>query len=230
MRILGLNKTTLLDYPSQVAACIFTGGCNFRCPFCHNSDIVLMDNDTHTYEEDEIIDFLIMRKKVLTGVCISGGEPTLNLDLPYFIERIKGIGYRVKLDTNGTNPGMLEALINNGLIDYCAMDIKNSPEKYPATAGNEYIDVSHISRSVELLKASPIDYEFRTTVVGEFHDKSDMEAIGKWIEGAKAYYIQSYTHSDKVLQKGLHAHSLQTLEAFVKICQKYVPNSALRGV
>lgn len=236
MLILGLNKTTLLDYPDRVAATLFTGGCNFRCPYCHNRDIVLKNEAVVPYEESEVFSFLEKRRRVLTGVCITGGEPTLHPDLPDFIRRIRESGYCVKLDTNGSNPEMLEALIGDGLIDYCAMDIKNSPAKYGLTVGLDgqalsSFDLSAIKASVKILVSQrTIPYEFRTTIVRELHEKEDMLAIAQWIAGADAYFLQSYTDSEGVLCRGFHAHSEETLRSYASLCQKFVPNTSLRGI
>lgn len=235
MLILGLSKTTLLDYPGSVAATLFTGGCNFRCPFCHNGNIVRKDKSLIPLLEEEIFSFLQKRRNVLTGVCITGGEPTLHPDLPDLITQIKELGYLVKLDTNGTNPQMLHDLIHAGLIDYCAMDIKNSPEKYGATTGfsteHSKFDLTDIESSVRIIMhQKQIPYEFRTTIVREFHDEADILAIAQWISGAKAYFLQSYTDSDGVLCKGFHAHSEETLQAYAALCRQFVPNTILRGV
>lgn len=236
MLVLGLNKTTLLDYPGRVAATLFTGGCNFRCPYCHNKDIVLMNEAIASYDESELFAFLEKRKRVLTGVCITGGEPTLHPDLPDLIRRIKELGYCVKLDTNGSNPQMLERLIADGLIDYCAMDIKNSPAKYGITVGLDSQDAADFDRSAInasvriLITQQTIPYEFRTTIVRELHEEEDMLAIAQWIAGADAYFLQSYTDSEGVLCRGFHAHSEETLRSYASLCQKFVPNTALRGI
>lgn len=235
MFILGLTKTTLLDYPGHVAATIFTGGCNFRCPYCHNGDIVLKNKSLVPLTPDEVFAFLKKRQNVLTGVCITGGEPTLNPDLPDLIKQVRELGYLVKLDTNGTNPQMLHSLIHTGLIDYCAMDIKNVPEKYGITAGLNGspagLDLSAIEESIQIImRQKLIPYEFRTTIVREFHDESDMSAIAQWIAGADAYFLQSYTDSDGVLCKGYHAHPGETLQKYASLCRRFVPNTVLRGV
>lgn len=229
MNILGLTKTTLLDYPEHVAATIFTGGCNFRCPFCHNRDIVFQNN-IEAIDIEEILSFLIKRKNILSGVCITGGEPTLNNDLGEFIQRIKDIGYKVKLDTNGSNPDMLQDLIDKGLIDYCAMDIKNSREKYAVTCGYPYLNIESIEKSKDiLLHQDKIEYEFRTTVVKELHSLEDMVNIAKWIQGAKHYFIQSYKDCEQVICKGYSAYEDEVLENIVKACSLYVADTRLRG-
>lgn len=237
MLILGLNKTTLLDYPEHVAATIFTGGCNFRCPFCHNKDIVfanesLASHQITPYTEEEILAFLRKRAGVLTGVCITGGEPTLQKDLPDFLARIKELGLLIKLDTNGYQPDVLRLLLNKGLIDYCAMDIKNSPEKYAVTTGLNSCNQSFIRESVSCLLSMSgyFPYEFRTTLVRELHTKDDMFVISEWLKGASAYYLQSYTDSEQVITRGFHAHSDETLKAFRDICLENIPNTQLRGI
>lgn len=231
MLILGLNKTTLLDYPEHVAATIFTGGCNFRCPFCHNKDLVFAQQIA-PYTEEEILAFLKKRAGILTGVCITGGEPTLQKDLPDFLAQIKDLGFLVKLDTNGYQPDLLHNLISNGLIDSCAMDIKNSPKKYAVTAGLSTCDLSRIQESVSCLLSltGHFNYEFRTTIVRELHSTEDMYAISEWLKGASAYYLQSYTDSDHVITPGFHAHSKQTLISFRDICLTNIPNTQLRGI
>ncbi|MBO5144762.1 MAG: anaerobic ribonucleoside-triphosphate reductase activating protein [Lachnospiraceae bacterium] len=236
MLILGLNKTTLLDYPNRVAATLFTGGCNFRCPYCHNKDIVRKSESITPVTDNELFSFLKKRCHVLTGVCITGGEPTLYSDLPEFIRRIKELGYLVKLDTNGTNPDMLQALIHDGLIDYCAMDIKNSPDKYGITIGlapdqAASFDLSPIHASIQLLMTQKrIPYEFRTTIVQELHEENDMCVISEWIAGAEAYFLQSYTDSEGVLCPGFHAHDEETLRAYAALCKPLIPNVMLRGI
>lgn len=230
MLILGLQKTTLLDYPGKVASTIFTGGCNFKCPYCHNRDLVIPPPDVLSYSEDEIFEHLLKKKKVLDGVCITGGEPTLHKDLPEFIHKIKDMGLLVKLDSNGTNPDMLEKLIAEGLVDYVAMDIKHCKEKYNSIACMNNFDIKAIESSVELLKEGKIDYEFRTTIMKECHELSDMASIGKWLSGAKAYYLQSYKESEQVINPIFSPHSTQVLETFVEALKQYVPNTNLRGI
>lgn len=245
MKILGFNKTTLLDYPGRVACTIFLGGCNFRCPFCHNKSIVLGsdagENTCQVYTKEDIFSFLKKRRNILTGVCITGGEPTINADLPDFIAQIKALGYKVKLDTNGTNPQMLATLIKDKLIDYCAMDIKNCLAKYDSSVSFEHSDVS-VSYDIDDIKKSAaillsqscteengFSYEFRTTLVSELHDEADLLAICQWIAGANAYYLQSYVESDGVFCKTFHAHDEDTLARFEYLCRTYIPSTHLRG-
>ena len=197
MLIKGLNKTTLLDYPGRVAATIFTGGCNFRCPFCHNGDLVLKPSIQDAYSEEEVLSFLQKRKNVLKGVCITGGEPTLQADLPVFMEKVKKIGYDIKLDTNGYQPQVLAELIGDGLVDYVAMDIKNSKEKYPETAGLNDLQIEKIEESVELLAGATIPYEFRTTVVDELHDEESFRGIT--YDGGYSLYWEMDCRMSKLL-------------------------------
>lgn len=199
--IVGFNKTTLLDYPGRVAATVFTGGCNFRCPFCHNGGLVLSPLSQESYSEEEILEFLKKRRNVLKGVCITGGEPALHADLPEFISEIKDLGYQVKLDTNGYAPKVLKKLLDEELLDYVAMDIKNCREKYALTAGREpdVFHVDKIDRSISILKEASVPYEFRTTVVKELHTREDMVKIAQWIKGCPRYFLQQYQDSENIL-------------------------------
>lgn len=230
MLILGLQKTTLLDYPGKVASTIFTGGCNFKCPFCHNRDLVFPPADALAYTEDEIFEHLKKKKKILDGVCITGGEPTLHKDLPAFIEKIKNLDLLVKLDSNGTNPTMLKQLVLSGLVDYVAMDIKQSQEKYNTIANMEHFNLKAIEESVQFLKQNHVDYEFRTTIMKECHEDDDIQAIGQWLEGANAYYLQSYKESEQVINPIFSPHTTETLQHFVEILKPYIPNTYLRGI
>ena len=229
MKIHGLQKLTLLDFPGRVACTVFLGGCDFRCPFCHNFELV--DGSAPAImDENELFAFLEKRRGLLDGVAITGGEPTLRADLPDLMRHIREMGYAVKLDTNGTHPDRLVDLLDGGLVDYVAMDIKNSPEKYAATAGLERIDLEPIRRSVRLLMASGVDHEFRTTVVDEFHEAADFEAIGAWIEGAKRYFLQAFIDRDSVPFGNLHAPSVEKLRQYEAVARRYVPDAQLRGV
>lgn len=230
MLILGLQKTTLLDYPGKVASTIFTGGCNFRCPYCHNRDLVIPPKDAFAYSIEEIFEHLNSKKKILDGVCITGGEPTLHKDLPDFIGKIKDLGLLVKLDSNGTNPDMLRSLIDNKLVDYIAMDIKQSKEKYNTIASMKSFDIYPIQKSIDVLMENKVPYEFRTTIMQECHTENDMHSIGQWLQGANAYYLQSYRESDQVINPIYSPHSAETLKSFVEILKPYIPNTYLRGV
>lgn len=227
MKILGLQKMTLLDYPSKVACTVFLGGCNFRCPFCHNASVVLMNNEEISTEE--FFSFLEKRKKLLDGVCITGGEPLVNGDTEDFIAKIHKMGYLVKLDTNGSFPERLKKLIDGGLIDYIAMDIKNSAENYEKTAGVE-INNDAIDESIRIIKESGVPYEFRTTVVKGLHTDEDFRKIGERIKGAEAYYLQKFRNSEDLLGGKFEEFSDEDMERFAEIVSQYVKNTQLRGM
>ncbi|WP_310605192.1 anaerobic ribonucleoside-triphosphate reductase activating protein, partial [Anaerosporobacter sp.] len=229
-QIHGFNKTTLLDYPKHLAATIFLGHCNFRCPFCHNSSLVLSPDMQPTLDTSEVLDTLKKRRAILEGVCITGGEPTLSKDLPSFIEAIKDIGLKVKLDTNGSNPLMLEQLLSCQLLDYVAMDIKNSRERYAETIGIENYPLETIDASIALIKNSSIPYEFRTTIVQEFHSLDDLLAIGKWLEGSKEYYLQLFLDSGDILSPGLHAPTRETMLEYQQALLSYFNTVGIRGM
>lgn len=230
VRICGLNKTTLLDYPGHVAATVFLGGCNFRCPFCQNGDLVLKPEGQPAVEKEEVMAFLRKRKGVLTGVCITGGEPTIERGLAELIEEVKNIGYLVKLDTNGYCPEVIRKLTEKGLVDYIAMDIKNDLKKYGETVGIQGIDAVRIMDSIRWIINGKMDYEFRTTVVKELHGREDMSAIGKAIKGAKAYFLQGYQESGGVIAPGFHAYGKEEMEELAEWVKPFVPNVQLRGV
>ena len=229
MVICGIQKLTLLDYPGKVACTIFTGGCNFRCPFCHNADLVT-EKPEEAVTGEEIFRFLKKRQGLLDGVCISGGEPLLWPDLEDFIREVRSLGYSVKLDTNGSMPDKLESLAEKGLLDYVAMDLKNSPERYGRTIGAEAYDVGNIDRSIRFLMSGEIPYEFRTTVVREFHQKADFEEMGRWIKGADQYFLQQFMDSGHVIAPGLHAYDEKILFQALEIVKKYVKTARIRGL
>ena len=231
MLIGGILKLTLLDYPSKVAATIFTSGCNFRCPFCHNAPLV-NDIDLNCFiEEEEVMSFLKKRVGILDGVVITGGEPTLMKDLPEFILRVKALGYAVKLDTNGTDPDMLEYLINNKMIDYVAMDIKNSLEKYHTTAGvSSSFDLEAVKRSASILMQNKVDFEFRTTVVSPFHTEADFESIGKWLKGDEKFFLQSFVVSGNLVGDGVFGATEEEMNTYCRILKRYVQNAQIRGI
>lgn len=230
MLLCAYQKTTLLDYPGHVAATVFTGGCNFRCPFCHNSPLALDPVNEANCSTEEFLHFLEKRKSILTGVCVTGGEPTLQADLPDFLRDIKDLGYLVKLDTNGYLPVVLEHLLEKKLIDYVAMDIKASPEKYALVTGVPGLDFSRIQASIELLKEASIPHEFRTTVVREYHEKADFLEIAKLLSPESLYFLQSFRDSENVMQKDLHSHSKETLEEILALVRPMLPKAALRGI
>lgn len=228
MTISGLQKMTLLDYPKHVACSVFLSGCNFSCPFCYNSSLICK-NDNSFISEDDFFAFLDKRKGKLDGVAITGAEPLLNPDIKDFIKKIKAKGFKVKVDTNGSFPKVLQSLIEEGLVDYVAMDIKNTYEKYHLTT-NSNVDISKIKESVNILLTSSIDYEFRTTVVKEFHTIDDFKTIANNIKGAKNYFLQSYQDKDSVLKKGLHPLGKEELENCLKVVNEIIKNASLRGV
>ncbi|MBS5570255.1 MAG: anaerobic ribonucleoside-triphosphate reductase activating protein [Clostridiales bacterium] len=229
MNIAGIQKLTLLDYPGLVACTVFTGGCNFRCPFCHNAELVVRSPTQAQLTEKNFWDFLESRRGLLDGVVISGGEPLLQDELAPFLYKVKEKGLRVKLDTNGSLPERLRALMEKGLLDCIAMDIKNSPQKYVRTAGTA-VDLEAIGSSIALLLEEKIPYEFRTTAVRELHEAEDFAEIGKWIRGARQYYIQCFRDSGNLLSDGLSAPSHEALEAFLAAARASVPQAELRGV
>lgn len=231
IRICGLQKTTLLDYPGHVAATIFLGGCNIRCPYCHNADLL----DIHCpsrYPQEEILAFLKKRAGILEGVCITGGEPTLQADaLADFIQHIRSLNLLVKLDTNGTRPAVIRQLAEDGLLNYIAMDIKAGPDNYARVCGLSRMDLEPVKESVAWLIAGTLPFEFRTTVVKGLHTASDFKAIGPWIKGCQNYYLQNYTASERVLKPGgFDSFSKDELLQFAGLVKPYVSNVALRGI
>ena len=230
MKIHGFQKLTLLDFPEKTAATVFTGGCNFRCPFCHNGDLVLAPASVEEIPMEEIFATLSKRRGFLDGVCITGGEPLLNADISTFMKKIKDMGLLVKLDTNGTFPERLQELLSSGLLDYVAVDIKNSKESYAKTIGLEKFDVSCIEKSVELLRSSDVTHEFRTTLVRELHTVEDMRKIGEWLRGTERYFLQAFKLSDNVLDKTLTGFEKNELEEMLLAVKEYIPNAKLRGI
>ena len=229
MNIHGLQKMTLLDFPGAVACTVFLGGCDFRCPYCHNAE--LLDGSFPPLMDDaELLAFLRKRQGLLDGVTVTGGEPLLQPELPALLRAIRALGYKIKLDTNGSHPERLQAVLDEGLADYVAMDVKNSPERYGLTIGREDFDVTPIRESVRMLMAGSTDYEFRTTVVAELHDEAAFRAIGEWIAGAKRYFLQPFTDRETVPVGGLSAPDRETLERYAAIVRRTVPETHLRGV
>ena len=229
MKIQGLQKMTLLDYPGRVACTVFLGGCDFRCPFCHNYELV-EGPMAEAVSEDEFFAFLGKRHGLLDGVAITGGEPCLRRDLPEFIAKIHNAGFPVKLDTNGNNPTMLRRLIDDGLVDYVAMDVKNSPSKYAETIGLREFDLNSVNESIKLLLQNSVSYEFRTTVIREFHEARDFEEIGLWIEGAEQYFLQPFADRDTVPDRSLSAPSPDSLREFRDIAARFVKSAGIRGI
>ncbi len=229
MKIHGLQKMTLLDYPGVVACTVFLGGCDFRCPYCHNFEL-LDPNYPALMDEQELLSFLRKRQGLLDGVCITGGEPLLRQELPDLLRSIRRLGYRIKLDTNGSRPERLREILDAGLVDYVAMDIKNSPDRYGRTVGREHFDIAPVRESVRLLMGGPVDYEFRTTVVSELHDEISFRAIAEWIAGARRYFLQPFTDRETVPVAGLSAPDMGLLERYAAIVREFVPETRLRGV
>lgn len=226
MDIAGLQKTTLLDYPGRIACTVFLAGCNLRCPFCHNASLVLRPQTLMSQEA--LLAFLQTRKRKLDGVCVTGGEPTLYQDLPQLLDAIKRLGFLTKLDTNGTRPQALKSILDAGLADYVAMDIKNSPDKYAVTCGGpEVLDA--VRESVSLLEASSVEHEFRTTVLHPFHTPEDLAAIGQWLTGTKHYFIQAFVDSGDLIGSG-QAMTEQELHALLDAVRPHIPNAQLRGI
>lgn len=230
MRIDGLQKMTLLDFPGKVACTVFTGGCNFCCPFCHNALLVTELPQKPDYTVDEILGFLKKRQGLLDGVAITGGEPLMNPDIDSFIKEIRKLGYSVKLDTNGSFPERLEKIVNDGLIDYVAMDIKNCKKKYAETVGLSSFDLSKVERSVDFLKNGSVDYEFRTTVVREFHTVDDIRKAAEWISGAKRYFLQNFVDSGNLIDPSVGGVAKKTMFRMKEAAADFVPQTEIRGI
>lgn len=229
MNIQGFQKLTMLDFPGKTACTVFTGGCNLRCPFCHNVPLVLL-SDRGTISEEEIFSFLETRRGKLDGVAITGGEPLIQKDIGDFIRKIKAMGFLVKLDTNGFFPDALAALLKENLLDYVAMDVKNAKGKYALTSGRENLDLTPVERSVDLLKNSGINFEFRTTVIKEYHEIEDIEKIARWIAGAKKYYLQAFKDSGILSEGSSSAHSAETMYEMRDIARRFIPTVEVRGI
>jgi len=227
----GLQKLTLLDYPGRVACTVFTGGCNFRCPFCHNAPLVLPELVSEDITEDEVLGFLKKRIGVLDGVAITGGEPLLHKNIDGFLAEIHAMGYKIKLDTNGSFPEHLISIVNAGLVDRIAMDIKNSPALYGKTVGIENYDLTNVEKSKNFLLEGHIDYEFRTTVAKGLHTKESLTEAAKWINGAKEYYLQQFKDSGNVIDiNGLSAFDEKEMHELADCVSVYVPSVQVRGV
>lgn len=229
MIVCGFEKFSMVDFDEKIACTVFTGGCNFRCPFCHNGALVVGNVKAQEIDIQGVFDYLKKRKGLVDAVCVTGGEPTMHKDLPDFLREVRSLGYATKLDTNGTNPQMLDYLIAKGLVDYVAMDIKNSVSKYPQTIGTDGVNIADILKSVEILKNSGIDCEFRTTIIDEFHTADDMREIAEWISGAKRYYMQKYKDNEGCISHGYSEVSRQKADEFVKIFEGKVGSVGLRG-
>lgn len=225
----GFQKMTLLDFPEKVACILFTGGCNMRCPFCHNASLVINGRERTEYSEEEILSYLKKRQGILEGVCITGGEPLMQPDIEAFIIKVRELGFAVKLDTNGSFPERLISLCEKGLVDYVAMDIKNSMDKYRETAGVDTLDTKKIEQSIDFLLKDTVDYEFRTTVVNELHTPQDIEALAKRISSAKRYFLQPFLDSGDIIGNDLSVPGSSVLEEMCKIASKYVHFAKIRG-
>ncbi len=230
MEFAAMQKLTILDFPGTVACILFTKGCNFRCPFCHNAALVTPMDAEPTVDETEVLQFLKSRQGLLEGVVITGGEPMLHKELPAFLAKVKDLGYKVKVDTNGSRPDMLKQAVCDGLIDYAAMDIKNAPDQYAKTIGLSEIDMQDIEKSKNFLMEDHVTYEFRTTVVKGIHTGDDLERLAQWIEGAKAYFLQGFKDSGQLLApEGLGTFTEQEMNEFAEQIKPYVPSVRVRG-
>lgn len=227
-KFVGIEKLSLVDYEGKLACTLFTNGCNFKCPFCHNSSLVIKDNYSYI-EDEEIIAYLQKRTKQLDAVVITGGEPTLMPNLVDKIKEIKELGYLVKLDTNGSNPEIIKNLVEQKLIDYVAMDIKNSLSKYGITTGTENININKIKESINYIMNCNIDYEFRTTLVNEFHNEEDIKEIATLIKGAKKYFLQCFVDRGECIKENLHKVEKEQAKQFKLILESTIDSVKLRG-
>ncbi len=229
MRIGGLQKISLIDFPGKISCIVFVQGCNLRCPFCHNPELVLPERFTTPLDVEETISFLERRKKYLEGVVITGGEPCCDAGLQVFLKRVKGMGYLVKLDTNGTFPAVIRKAIEENAVDYIAMDVKGPPGKYKVLAGAP-VNIRDVEKSISLIKDSGLGYEFRTTVVRELLEVKDFEEIGRLVAGAGIFYLQRFVPSKAVDPASLtfRTYSDEEFEASRKIMLKYVRECQVR--
>ncbi len=232
LKIGGLLKTTLLDYPGKVACTIFTSGCSYKCPFCHNRDLVYIPENYQFLDVDEIFQFLDKRKNILDGVCISGGEPLMQEKLIPFLKEIKKRGYVIKLDVTGNYLDRLKEIVDAKLVDYIAMDVKNTKGKYALTVGSETenFPVESIDACISFICTCGIPYEFRTTIVRELHTKEDLIAMAKWLKGADAWYLQQFQDSPNCIQEGFHSYNKQEMLEILEAVKQYVPKAEVRGI
>lgn len=230
MRICGLQKLAMVDYPGKLAATVFTGGCNLRCPFCHNALLVTRLGESPSLSEEEILAFLASRKNLLDGMVLSGGEPLMQPGCVDFLQKVRALGLAIKVDTNGCYPAVLAEILRKGLADYVAMDLKNSREKYAETVGIPGFDLTPIEESIQILKNSSVDYEFRTTVVKEFHTIEDIRAIGQWVQGAPRYFLQQFVDSGNLITPGLHPVSEEELQNLSLAAQPWFGQVSIRGI
>ena len=229
MHIHGLQKLSMVDYPGKIAATVFTGGCNLRCPFCHNALLVTRLSESPRLEEADVLRFLKSRRGLLDGVVLTGGEPLLQPDAGDFLAQVKDMGFSVKLDTNGCYPQALARILASGSVNYVAMDIKNSPAKYADTAGIPGFDLSPVEESIRLIMGSGVDYEFRTTVTRELHCTEDFDAIGAWIRGAKRYFLQNFEDSGNLIGGDFHGFSEAEIRVLSRRAAPYVEYIGVRG-
>lgn len=229
MHIHGLQKLSMVDYPGKIAATVFTGGCNLRCPFCHNALLVTRLTESPRIDTEEVLHFLRSRRGLLDGVVLTGGEPLLQSDAADFLARLKDMGFAVKLDTNGCFPDTLSRILEAGFVDYVAMDIKNSKEKYATTVGVPDFDLTPVEESVRLLLEGNTDFEFRTTVVRELHTAQDLKSIGQWIQGAKRYFLQNFEDSGNLITAGFHGFSEEEIRVLSRRAEPYVEYIGVRG-
>ncbi len=229
MVIQGLKKFSLLDYPGKMACTIFTAGCNFRCPYCYYKPLVMDTHENRTIPVEEVYAFLEKYQGILDGVCLTGGEPLIQHGVEEFLKHVKELGYAVKLETNGSFPDKLKRIVSEGLVSYVAMDIKNSTESYGKTVGIQGYDVENVKKSAKFLLSDSVPYEFCTTVVLEYHQRSDFESIGRWIAKADRYYLQRFLNSEHVIRRGLHKYNDSIMEQALAIVRKEVPSAKLRG-
>ncbi len=229
MEIFGLEKLSLVDYDGCVASTVFTGTCNFRCGFCHNALLVLESKSLPIIPESDVLEYLHSKKKILDGVCITGGEPTLQKDLPEFLSKVRETGLKIKLDTNGTNPSLVRTLVDNGLVDYFAIDIKNDKENYAKIIGFDKYDTKNIEITVDYLISNNLDYEFRTTLIDEYHTAENIKKIGEWIKGANKYFMQKFKPGDNCIAGGLTEVKEDKAKEFLNIITPFVKQANLRG-
>ena len=230
MRICGLQTLSMVDYPGKLAATVFTGGCNLRCPFCHNALLVTRLEESPILQQEEILSFLKRRRGLLDGVVLSGGEPLIQPGVPEFLQKVRALGFSIKLDTNGYRPEVLKRLCEKGLVDYVAMDIKACEERYPAVAGVSSLQMENIRESIEFLKSGAVPYEFRTTVVRELHSAEDFQKIGPWIAGAPLYFLQNFSDSGSVLNPVYTSCTIPELTSYLEIVNPFVGHAELRGI
>lgn len=229
MRICGLQKLSMVDYPGKLAATVFTGGCDLRCPFCHNAPLVTHVDAADSYTEEEVLDFLRSRRGLLDGVVLSGGEPLMHPESETLLAKMQELGLAVKLDTNGCYPELLEKILDRGLVDYVAMDIKGTPAKYGVITGRPELELGPVERSIRLIMDKAPDYEFRTTLVKPFHEVGDMEVIGSWLQGAKRYFLQTFVDSGDLVGEGCSGFSPEEMTAFYEAARPWFPQVELRG-